>query len=209
MFQLTVFQKSKMIQKEDRILIGVSGGPDSLSLLKLLNESFVHITNENSLLPVHIDLGFQQSKPTNTEHLKSHFEDIGIDYRIVNTDISKHALLPTRTKNPCFICSMYRRRKIYEIAHEEKCNKIAYGHHKDDIIETLLMNILFGRKIETMYPVQEIFKGSMHIIRPFAYVDEYLLKQLAMESDLPQLPRLCPEDGKTRRQNNGYDWVSL
>jgi tRNA 2-thiocytidine biosynthesis protein TtcA len=93
-----------------------------------------------------------------------------------------------------------RRRKIYEIAHHEGCNKIAYGHHKDDIVETLLINILFGRKIEAMCPVQEVFKGRMHVIRPLMYVEEALLKKFASESGLPDLPRPCPVDGHTRRQ---------
>ena len=95
---------------------------------------------------------------------------------------------------------MYRRRKIYETAHREGCNKIAYGHHRDDIIETLLMNMMYGRKIEAMNPVQEVFKGKMHIIRPFVYIEETLLKQFARELKLPILPKLCPEDGSSRRQ---------
>ena len=82
---------------------------------------------------------------------------------------------------------------------EENCNKIAYGHHKDDMIETLLLNILFGRKIEGMNPVQEIFKGNLRIIRPFTYIDECLLKQFAYEADLPVLSRNCPVDEYSRR----------
>ncbi len=86
------------------------------------------------------------------------------------------------------------------MAHEQRCNKIAYGHHKDDIVETLLINILYGRKIEAMNTVQEIFKGKMHIIRPLAYIEEDLLKEFAEESNLPVLSNPCPMDGHTRRQ---------
>jgi tRNA 2-thiocytidine biosynthesis protein TtcA len=189
-----------MIEKDDRILIAVSGGPDSLSLLKIFKDGFIHVVKNFSFIIVHIDLGFQQNEPKNWQILESHFKNLNIEYRIVHTQISKTALAHDAKKNPCFICSHYRRKHVYEIAHQEKCNKIAYGHHKDDIIETLLINILYGRKINTMNPVQEIFQGTKNIIRPLSYVDEKLLKKFAPESKLPALPRLCPMDGNTRRQ---------
>jgi len=190
----------QMIEKGDRILIGVSGGPDSLSLLKLLTGGLVHVTNDFSLTAGHINLGFDKTEPQGWRTLESHFQGLNIDYRIVHTRISDHALAPNARKNPCFICSFYRRREVYKVAHEEKCNKIAYGHHKDDIVETLLINILYGRKIEAMNPVQEVFWGKMHIIRPLSYTDENLLKNFAQESDLPVLRRSCPMEGRTRRQ---------
>jgi len=189
-----------MIQDGDRILVGVSGGPDSLSLLQLLLGRKAFAEERYELVVGHIDLGFRQEEPTNRSRLESHFQGLGVDCRIVPTDISDHALAPDAKKNPCFICAVHRRRKIYELAHREGCNKIAYGHHKDDIVETLLINILFGRKIEAMQPVQEVFKGKIHIIRPLAYAEEELLKKFAREQELPELPRLCPADGATRRQ---------
>ena len=189
-----------MIKSGDRILVGVSGGPDSLTLLKLLHDRFIYVKDDFSLFVLHIDLGFQEAEPKSWFRLELYFQELGVDYRIVHTDISSRALDPRARKNPCFICSLNRRRAVYETAHEQGCNKIAYGHHKDDIVETLLINILYGRKIEAMCPVQEIFRGKMHIIRPLTYVEENLLKKFAQESNLPALPRLCPADGKTRRQ---------
>jgi len=190
----------RMIENGDRILVGVSGGPDSLSLLKLLTGGLVHVTSDFFLTAVHVNLGFKKSEPQGWQTLEFHFQDVGVNYRTVHTRISDRALDPDARKNPCFICSLYRRREVYKVAHEERCNKIAYGHHKDDIVETLLINILYGRKIEAMSPVQEIFQGRMHIIRPFAYIEENLLKKFAKESELPVLPRSCPIDGHTRRQ---------
>jgi tRNA 2-thiocytidine biosynthesis protein TtcA len=190
----------RMIEENDRILIGVSGGPDSLSLLKLIHDRFLFIDNSFSLVVVHVDLGFRQSEPSNRKVLQAYFEKLNVEHRIVQTRIQRLALSRTARKNPCFICSHYRRKEIYEIAHAAGCNKIAYGHHKDDIIETLLMNILYSRRIEAMSPVQKIFKGSMHIIRPLILIEESLLKKFSEESQLPHLPRLCPLDGQTRRQ---------
>ena len=190
-----------MINDGDRILVGVSGGPDSLSLLQLLYERFLYTENNRfTIVAAHIDLGFGESEPCLSEQLASHFVRLNLDYRIIHTSISQQALAHDARKNPCFICSLYRRRKIYELAHKEACTKIAYGHHKDDIIETLLINILYGRKIEAMHPVQEVFKGKMCIIRPLAYIEEDLLKKFSLEANLPKLPRICPQDGKTRRQ---------
>ena len=190
----------RMIEEGDRVLVGVSGGADSLSLLKLLHERSDHGTDDYSLVAVHVDLGFRETEPRASEVLASYFQTLGVDYRIVHTDISRDALDPKARKNPCFICSLYRRKRIYETAEEEGCNKIAYGHHKDDIVETLLINILYGRKIETMSPVQTLFRGRMYVIRPLTYVKADRLKKYARESGLPVVPRLCPVDGKTRRQ---------
>ena len=187
-----------MIQKGDRILIGVSGGADSLGLLDLFLGDFIHVTNDFSLVVVHIDMGFRGESHSQT--LKEHFKSLHLDHHILKTRIGDHALDPNAKKNPCFICSMYRRKKIYEIAHQEKCNKIAYGHHKDDIIETLLINIIYGRQINTMNPVQEIFQGSMHIIRPLMYCDEVMVKSFSKNRALPVAPKMCPMDGKTRRE---------
>jgi tRNA 2-thiocytidine biosynthesis protein TtcA len=190
----------QMIRPGDRILVGVSGGSDSLALLKFLKDGFIHVTNDFFLIAVHIDLGFKEDGGKLSENLERLFQEMNVEYRIVKTKISNKAFSGDAKKNPCFICSQYRRKTMYETAHENQCNKIAYGHHKDDIIETLLINIMFGRKIEAMYPVQKIFKGKMHIIRPFFYIEEALIKELALEYQFPQFPRLCPADGTTRRQ---------
>ncbi|HDQ45442.1 MAG TPA: hypothetical protein ENN17_08105 [bacterium] len=189
-----------MIRPGDRILIGVSGGPDSLSLLKIFTDGFVQVQAPFTFLAAHVDPGFQESGVPNRDRLSAHFGRSGIESRIVPTEIGRLALDPDAKKNPCFICAHHRRREMYRIAHREACTRIAYAHHKDDIIETLLINILYGREIGSMNPVQPVFRGSMHIIRPFMYVDESMLKDFARESGLPDLPRLCPMDGRTRRQ---------
>ncbi|NQT26628.1 tRNA 2-thiocytidine(32) synthetase TtcA [candidate division KSB1 bacterium] len=189
-----------MINPGDRVLIGISGGADSMSLLKILQDGLVQFKHPFTLIAAHIDLGFDESSPRNSERLAEYFKELGIDYEIEHTQISKLAFDPDTRKNPCFICSHHRRKNIYEIAHRNRCTTIAYGHHKDDIIETLLMNILYGRTIGSMNPVQEVFEGSKHIIRPFAYVDEGLLKSFSRESGFPSLTKLCPAEGNTSRQ---------
>jgi len=187
-----------MIEKADRVLVGVSGGVDSMTLLHLLTERSSYLEPDFKIIAVYVDLGFKNTKK-HWRTLENFFNNLGVEYRIIPTQISKIAFASEATKNPCFICSHYRRKKIYETAHELSCNKIAYGHHKDDIIETLLMNILYSRKIESMNPVQEVFKGNIYIIRPLTYVYEHMIKKFSKENQFPVLESGCPVDGYTRR----------
>lgn len=189
----------RMIRPGDRIAVAVSGGPDSLALLNLLSDGFGFVTSDYSLLAVHVDMGFGQEEPSNGRILEDHFRSARVDYRIEKTAIADEVFSGRLRKNPCFVCSLLRRKRLYEIADREGCNKIATGHHRDDIIDTLLLNILYGRKIGTLYPVQPIFRNRLTLIRPFVYIEESRIKRFAGESGLPLLPRLCPQDGSSRR----------
>ncbi|MGE5799288.1 MAG: ATP-binding protein, partial [Syntrophaceae bacterium] len=103
-------------------------------------------------------------------------------------------------KNPCFLCSRLRRRRIFEIADARGCNKIALAHHRDDMIETMLLNMFYSREISTMMPKQQIFGGTLHIIRPLAYIREELVKKFARERQLPVVGNRCPTSGNSRRR---------
>ena len=188
-----------MINPGDRVLIGLSGGADSMALMQIFMGGFVQVTSDFEWVAVHVDTGMPVEQETRQDW-ESFVESLGIDFRLIRTKIWDSAFAPDATKRPCFICSMYRRQRIYEAADNYHCNKIAYAHHKDDIVETLLLNILYGRKIEAMHPVQEVFRGTMHIIRPFCYIEEPLIKKLTGESGLPVLPKACPMDGQSHRQ---------
>lgn len=185
-----------MIDPGDRLLVCVSGGADSLALLRLLQEYREHQRTDFSLVAGYVDLGFSSDAAGKVETL---LRDSGAPYRIVHTAIAEMAFAPDATKNPCFICSHHRRHEIYKLAHAEKCTKIAFGHHKDDIVETLLLNILYSRKIEAMCMRQEVFKGSMYVIRPLGYIEESLVKRYARNVGLEAVPKMCRMDGNSRR----------
>jgi len=185
-----------MIQDGDRILVGVSGGKDSMSLLYLLHERKKRVPIQYELIPVHVDIGFDLD---DSEPLRTFFEERGLTYRIEKTDIGRLAHGPENRENPCFLCSWERRKLIFKLAHQLKCNKIAFGHHKDDIIETFLMNIFFSAQIGTMLPVQSLFKGKMTIIRPLTLLEEAQIERFAREMKLPILAGRCPSSGKTKR----------
>ncbi len=185
-----------LIQEGDRILVGVSGGKDSLTLLHLLMERRKRVPIRYDLFPVHIDLGFGSER---ANALKRFFESHGLSYHIEFTDIGRRANSPENRENPCFLCSWERRKRLFQLAHRYKCNKIAFGHHKDDIIETLLLNIFYSAEISTMLPLQRLFRGKITLIRPLALIEEREIERYAREKGLPFGPSGCPVSGKTKR----------
>src|SRR5512134_2913425 len=172
----------QMIQHGDRILVGVSGGKDSLTLLTLLSERAKRVPIHYELLAVHVDLGFLSG---GVDVLKEFFEAKKIAYHIESTRIAELANGPDNRENPCFLCSWERRKRVFALAQRFGCNKVAFGHHKDDIIETFLLNIFYSAEISTMMPVQRMFDGKVTLIRPLALVEEKKIERFAKETGLP------------------------
>jgi len=132
--------------------------------------------------------------------MEAFFSSHGFDYRIIASDIGPRAHGPENRENPCFLCSRMRRKLLFELADTLQCNRIALGHHKDDIIETLFLNIFYGASISTMLPVQELFGGKLTIIRPLYLLDEDLIRRYAEEMDFPRIQLGCPSAGATKRE---------
>jgi len=187
-----------MLEEGDRVLVAVSGGVDSLVLLDLLSGPTYLSVPKFPLLAVNIDLGFDNDDG-NRLLLEKHLEENGCKYIIEKSDIGPLAHSDYNKKNPCFLCSRLRRKRIFEMADETGCNKIAFAHHKDDIIETLLLNIFYAREISTMMPSQSIFGGKLHIVRPLSYIKEDLIKKYAKECDLTAIENSCPTSKTSRR----------
>ncbi len=187
----------KMLADGDKIAVAVSGGKDSLTLLRILNDrrSFVPIKYE--LLAVHVDMGYPCHHP---KILSEHFKKLGINYHIEKIDILKGK---SRKDISCFWCSWNRRKALFEAANRFKCTKVALGHHKDDIIETILMNMFFQGEISAMSPKQELFKGKITIIRPLAYVEEDMIIKFAKSLDFPHHKCACPNSVTSSRTKIG------
>jgi tRNA 2-thiocytidine biosynthesis protein TtcA len=149
------------------------------------------------LIAAHIDLGFLSG---GADLLKEFFEAKKIAYHIEPTRIAELANGPDNRENPCFLCSWERRKRIFSLAQRFGCNKVAFGHHKDDIIETLLLNIFYSAEISTMLPIQPMFKGKITIIRPLALLEERKIERFAREMDLPYFPCGCPASGRSKRR---------
>ncbi len=132
--------------------------------------------------------------------IAAYFDTHGFNYRIINGDFGPRAHSPENRENPCFFCARHRRRKVFELADELGCNKIALGHHKDDIIETLFINIFYSGSISTMLPVQDFFNGKIRVIRPLFMIDEQIINRYAKEMAFPNIENCCPTSGKSKRE---------
>jgi tRNA 2-thiocytidine biosynthesis protein TtcA len=187
-----------MISDGDRLLVGISGGKDSMTLLRLLVDMLSSVPIKYELFPVYIDPGFENSF---ADDLKKCCKNIGLNLIVINSDFGTYAHSKKSRENPCFICSRLRRKRLFEISDELGCDKVALGHNKDDIIETLFLNIFYSGRISTMKPLQELFDGAIKIIRPLSYVDEDLIKLFATQSDFPIFKNPCPSANKTKRED--------
>ena len=185
-----------MIADGDRILVGLSGGIDSFILLWILNERKKRILINYELIAVFVDPGFddQFGKKIETYCKANEFHLI-----IDSTDHGLQAHSTENRENPCFLCSRLRRKRLFEIAEKYECKKIALGHHKDDIIETLFMNICYAGEIGTMVPSQSFFKGKFQIIRPLAFIEQKTISRFAKELNFPVLTNPCPSANNSKR----------
>ncbi len=185
-----------MIEDGDRIAVGLSGGKDSLTLLWILNERRKRVPVKYELFPIHIDPGFEGGF---SEELKEFGEGLGVDVRAEKTDYGPYAHSDENRENPCFLCARLRRKRIFEIADQLGCNKVALGHHKDDIIETFFINVFYAGEISTMIPSQSFFGGRFIMIRPLAFTGEDLIRRFAKANGFPELKNPCPSSGTSKR----------
>ena len=184
----------KMINDGDRILVAVSGGKDSLTLLWFLRERLKWIPIDYEIIAIHVDMGFSIRSG---DKMEAFFKSNNFNYKIIKTDIWPKI---QNKQNPCFLCSRMRRKIIFEVAKELDCPKIAFAHHKDDVIETLFLNILYSASISTMLPVQEFFGGRFKIIRPLYMVDESLTRNFVQFIKWAPIETGCPAADSSKRK---------
>ena len=199
-----------MTEEGDHILVSVSGGKDSISLLWLLRERIKRIPIKYRITAVHVDPGFGSDSAA---RMRSFFKAHGFEHEIIESDCGPKAHSPENLENPCFLCSRLRRKAVFQLADKLKCNKIAMGHHKDDIIETLFLNIFYGASVSTMMPVQQFFNGQLTVIRPLYMIDESIIKKYAESMGLPRIDLGCPTAGSSKREEikemlNGFYMTS-
>ncbi len=186
----------QMILDGDRIVVGISGGKDSWALLWLLDALRRRAPVQFKLFPVFIDPGFEEGP---ADAIAEHGRAMGLDIRIEQTDHGPVAHSDRNSENPCFLCSRLRRKRLFDIARELGCSKLALAHNKDDIIETLFLNMCYAGEISTMVPVQPFFDGRLTLIRPLAYVDEDALIRFATQMQWPLKENPCPSAARSKR----------
>jgi len=187
----------KMIVDGDRIAVGLSGGKDSLTLLWMLSERRCRTPINYDIVAIYVDPGFEDGF---AEALKSYCRDLEINLTVKYSDCGIVAHGPENRENPCFLCSRLRRKLLFETADALGCRKLALGHNKDDVIETLFLNICYGGEISTMLPYQTFFKGHFVIIRPLAFCDETSIQKFVIEKKFPVFDNPCPSANVSKRR---------
>ena len=187
----------QMIQAGDHIAVGISGGKDSLTLLYALHGLKRFYPNHFELSAITVDLGYEQCDFTPIKELCREME---IPYRIVKTDIAQILFEERKEKNPCSLCAKMRKGALNQAVKEIGCNKIAYAHHKDDIIETMILSLFFEGRFYSFSPKTYLDRMDLTVIRPIMFVDEADVIGFKNKYNLPVVKSACPVDGYTKRQ---------
>ncbi len=179
-----------LIEPHDRVLVAVSGGKDSFALLHILDLHRRRSPFSFTLVPVFLDAGWD---PEAAPRVRNAFKIHGFDIEIIQRDIRSNVESCLRPNtNPCALCSRLRRGVLYDVAPYKNCNKIALGHHLDDLLETLLLNLFFTGQIKSMAVNLRSDDGRNHVIRPLAYVEEDLIVKFVAERGFVPVKADCP-----------------
>lgn len=184
-----------LLSDGDRILVGLSGGKDSLALLEMLGRKKLSPNPSFSLVALHVSM---ENIPyrADVDYLRQFAEKCGAEFVHVTTSFDPST---DKRKSPCFLCSWNRRKMMFTMAKEMKCNKIALGHHLDDVLQTLLMNLTFQGSFGTMPPLLKMSKFDMTIIRPMSQIDEEDIKKMALLHDYQKQEKNCPYEEDSHR----------
>lgn len=186
-----------MINDNDRIAVGISGGKDSLTLLYALSNLRRFYPRKFSLCAVTVDLG---SPEFDTSAIKELCDDLDVEYHVIETEIYDIVFNQRKESNPCSLCAKMRKGSLNENILRLGCNKVAYGHHKDDVVETLMLSLIYEGRINTFRPVTFLDRTGITAIRPLLYIDEADIIGFANKVSLPVMGKKCPVDGNTKRE---------
>lgn len=186
-----------MIGENDKIAVGISGGKDSLTLLYALHGLKRFYPKHFDIHAVTVDLGF---KNLNLDDIKILCESLEIDYTIVTTDIAKVIFEERKETSPCSLCAKMRKGALNEQIKKAGCNKVAYAHHKDDVVETMLLSLIYEGRFHTFSPVTYLDRTDITVIRPLMYMNEADVIGFVNKYDVPVVKSPCPVDGYTKRE---------
>lgn len=186
-----------MIEEGDHIAVGISGGKDSLTLLYALHGLKRFYPKSFQLSAITVDLGFEDFDLTPVKELCRELE---VPYQVVDSEIY-HILFDVRKEsNPCSLCAKMRKGALNEAVKAMGCNKVAYAHHKDDIIETMLLSMIFEGRFHSFSPKTYLDRMDLTVIRPIMFIDETDVIGFKNKYNLPVVKSKCPVDGYTKRQ---------
>ena len=185
-----------MIEENDKIAVGLSGGKDSVTLLHILK-------NFQRFSPVKFDLIAITLNPGGVDNGPLHklCKEIDVPFYEIQTDIAKIVFDIRNEKNPCSLCAKLRRGALNDTAQKLGCTKVALGHHKDDAIETFIMSLFYEGRVNCFSPKTYLDKQDITVIRPMVYIEEYMTKKATKEFNYPVIQNPCPANGSTKRQD--------
>lgn len=186
-----------MIEEGDKIAVGISGGKDSLTLLYALQGLKRFYPKKFDIHAITVDLGFKNLDLAQIEAL---CKELDVEYTIVKTDIAKIIFEDRKESSPCSLCAKMRKGALNDAMKAAGCNKIAYGHHKDDIVETMLMSLIYEGRWHTFSPVTYLDRMDLTVIRPLMYMNEADVIGFCNKNNVPVLKSACPVDGYTKRE---------
>lgn len=187
----------QMIEAGDKIAVGISGGKDSLTLLYALAGLRRFYPKPFDLIAITVDLGYEKF---HTEKIEALCKELDVPYHVVKTDIARILFEERKESNPCSLCAKMRKGALNEAVKKLGCNKVAYAHHKDDIVETMILSLIFEGRFHSFSPKSYLDRMDLTVIRPMMYVNEADVIGFQRKYDLPVEKSRCPVDGLTKRQ---------
>ena len=185
-----------MIEEGDRIAVGVSGGKDSLALLCALHGLRRFYPKKFDIVPINLKMGF----PNETDAVsRALCEELGLELVSVPSEIYSVVFEVRKEKHPCSLCANMRRGALHGAAKDAGCNKLALGHHFDDAVETIIMNLFIEGRFDCFYPVTYLDRSDMTVIRPLLFAPEAEVTHFCRKSEIVPVPKNCPADGNTER----------
>lgn len=189
-------EKFFLLQDGDKIAVGLSGGKDSMLLLYALSLYKKFKKTNYEMIAVTVDLGFEGFR---TDILTEYADSLGVRHEIIKTQIYDIVFEIRKEKNPCALCAKMRKGALYERAKELSCNKAAFGHHADDVMETFLMSMLYEARINTFSPKSYLSRRDITLVRPFVLLREQDIIGAAERLRIPKAKNPCPIDFSTKR----------
>lgn len=186
-----------MIEEGDKIAVGISGGKDSLTLLSALANMRRFYPKKYELTAITVDLGWNNLDLTGIEIF---CKELDVSYYVVHTDIANIVFNERKESNPCSLCSKMRKGALNDAMKSQGCNKIAYAHHKDDVVDTMMMSLIYEGRFHTFSPVTFLDRTELTVIRPLIYMNESEVKGFVNKYNIPVVKSPCPADKHTKRE---------
>ena len=186
-----------MIEDGDKIAVGISGGKDSLTLLYALSHLRKFYPKSFELVAITVDLGWDNLDLSKITDLCN---ELDVQYYIEKTDIAKVIFEERKESNPCSLCAKMRKGALNDAMKACGCNKIAYAHHKDDVVDTMMMSLIYEGRFHTFSPVTYLDRTELTVIRPLIYMNEADVIGFVNKYDVPVVKSPCPADKTTKRE---------